>query len=163
MFNKDNFKMAEEWAYQTTVWTLEDILYNVAGTASYLSMITGNTVLPRKFDLVMNKLYKALISRDDVKKSVTFFRCTWHFEMSLKEVTDVVYSELMDIKEFREWNLTTLEYENGIDPDDDRPNEFWSKSNKDFIDLEAFKQNLYCGLRSKLIENYFFEGGQNEN
>lgn len=147
--NMTNLRKTEEWAKEKKVWCLSDIYAIVAKVAFLLS-----NGYPRNFEKVMCEFMTKLRDLPEVY-TVGGYQM---IGASLDELLDVVYSVLFSIKAFREWNLTTLEYLNGVDVDaDDRRNEWWEKSDKDFIDLEAFRQNIYCELRSKLIEEHFFE------
>lgn len=147
--NMTNLKKTEEWAKEKRVWCLSDIYATVAKVAFVLS-----NGYPRNFETVMCKFMTKLKEHPNVYSADRYPM----INASLTDLVDVVYSVLFSIKDFREWNLTTLEYLNGVDVDaDDRGNEWLEKSDKDFIDLEAFKQNIYCELRSKLVEEHFFE------
>ena len=151
MLNINNLDLANKMMEEERVWSLNNICEAVAGIA--FTLVAPK--LPRKIEVVMKKFIDKMISRDD-NIEVINGGC-YIISATGEDLTDIIYSELTSIKEFREWNLTSLEYEHGVDPDDDRDNEWWRKSEKDFVDLEAFKQNVYCALRSKLIEDYFFD------
>lgn len=147
--NMTNLKKTEEWAKEKRVWCLSDIYATVAKVAFVLS-----NGYPRNFETVMCEFMTKLRDLSEVYLVVE----TQMVDTSLNELVDIIYSILFSIKSFRQWNLTTLEYLNGVDVDaDDRTNEWFDKSDKDSIDLEAFKQNVYCELRSTLIEKHFFE------
>lgn len=147
-FNMTNLKKTEEWAKEKRTWCLSDIYATVAKVAFVLS-----NGYPRNFETVMCEFMTKLKEHPNVYSAGGYQM----INASLTDLVDVVYSVLFSIKTFREWNLTTLEYLNGVDVDaDDRANEWFNKSDKDFIDLQAFKQNIYCELRSKLVEEYFF-------
>lgn len=148
MLNYENLKLANSWAKIQSIWNLNIICGSVASVAYELTAPRS----PRNFEIVMSRFIKEMIP-----KANDYILGTYIYECSLNDLLDVIYAELISIKEFREWNLTSLEFEHGVDPDDDQPNEWWDKSDKDFIDLDAFKQNVYCSLRRKLIERYFFE------
>ncbi len=148
MLNYGNLKLANSWAKIPSVWNLNAICGSVASVAYELTAPKS----PRNFEIVMSKFIEKMIP-----KANNCMLGTYMYEGSLNYIVDLIHTELMSIKEFREWNLTSLEFEHGVDPDDDLPNEWWDKSDKDFIDLDAFKQNLYCSLRKDLIERYFFE------
>lgn len=163
MFNMDNFNKTNEWAKVPYTWTLCDILANVAKVAVYLA----SPNYPRKLETVNTKLSYELLSDKSVKQRV--IGDTRMFDMSLNDLNNWVHAKLMGLKEFREWNLTSFEYENGVDPDasNEERYEVYIKSPendstlvivKDFIDLQAFKQNLYCEFRSMFIEKCFFHG-----
>lgn len=155
MFNMGNFNKTNEWAKMPCVWTLSDILANVARVAVYLA----SPNYPRKLETVITKLSYELLSDKSVEQHTV--GGVHMLDMSLNDLVDCVYTKLMGLKEFREWNLTSFEYENGVDPDasnEERYKVYEKSPEKDFIDLVAFKQNLYCEFKSKLIENYFFHG-----
>lgn len=147
MLNMKNLDLANNWAEEEVhTWFLDVICGIVAKIAYELTC----PKCPRKLDVVMSKFIEKMIPRaDDCILDEYLFRAT------AKGLTNIIHKELMSIKEFREWNLTTLEYEHGVDPDDDRNNEWWKKSEKDFIDLTAFKQNIYCALRQIVIDKHF--------
>lgn len=147
--NMTNLRKTEEWAKEKRPWCLSDIYATVVKVAFLLS-----NGYPRNFEAVMCEFMTKLRDLPE-----TYSVCEIQMiDLPLDELQDVVYSVLFSIKAFREWNLTTLEYLNGVDVDaDDRRNDWFDKSDKDFIDLEAFKQNIYCELRSKLIEEHFFD------
>lgn len=147
--NMTNLRKTEEWAKEKKVWCLSDIYAIVAKVAFLLS-----NGYPRNFEAVMCEFMIKMKERPNV-----YFAGGYEMiNASLTDLVEVIYSVLFSIKSFREWNLTTLEYLNGVDVDaDDRENEWFEKSNKDFIDPGAFRQNIYCELRSKLIEERFFD------
>lgn len=146
--NMTNLRKTEEWAKEKRTWCLSDIYATVAKVAFILS-----NGYPRNFETVMCEFMTKL---GDLPRIYSVAKIKM-MDAPLNEAVEIVYSVLFSIKSFREWNLTTLEYLNGVDIDaDDRGNEWFFKSDKDFIDLEAFKQNIYCELRLKLIEEHFF-------
>ncbi len=148
MLNMDNLHMTEEWVRNDTYWHRNDILATIAKVAVDLS----NYTVPRKLELVLSKFIEKFVFDSNLDTLVY---------TTMNKLVDDVFAVLMDIKEFREWNLTTYEYEHGVDVDgseEERQNCFIESPEKDFIDLDAFKQNLYCEFRSMLIDNYFFEG-----
>ena len=57
-------------------------------------------------------------------------------DKSLNELVEIIREILFSIREFRQWN---------------------TMPSKDFIDLYAFMQNVYCELRKAMIEAWFFE------
>lgn len=140
MLNYENLKLANSWAKIPFAWNLRDICAAVAGVTYSLTAPKS----PRNFEIVMSKFIEKMIP-----KANSCVMGLYIYEGPLCYLLDMIYRELMSIKEFREWNLTFLELEHGVDPDDDRRNEWW--------DLDAFKQNLYCSFRKDLIERHFFE------
>lgn len=155
MLNMKNLDLANKWAEEEVYpWSLDVICGIVAKVAYELTC----PKCPRKLDVVMSQFIEKMIPwADDCILDVYLYNGT------VKDLTNMIYKKLMHIKEFREWNLTTLEYEHGVDPDDDRNNEWWKESEKDFIDLTAFKQNVYCALRENMIvERHFFEEASDE-
>lgn len=146
--NMTNLRKTEEWAKEKRSWCLSDIYATVAKVA--VSLSNG---WPRNLYAIM----LGFISKFERQPEVYSISEYKMIDISLNDLVDRIYAVLYSIKRFRELNLTTLEYLNGVDVDtDDRANKWFEKSDKDFIDLEAFKQNIYCELRSKLIEEHFF-------
>lgn len=147
--NMDNLRKTEKWATEERVWLLTDIYSAVAKVAVVLS-----NGWPRNFYDIMLDFMNKIETWPDVYSSSI---CKM-VSLSLNELTEKIYSTLCSIKCFRELNLTINEYLHGVDVDsDDRTNEWFAKGDVGFIDLEAFKQNIYCELRLKLIEDHFFE------
>lgn len=148
--NENNLSLTKEWGKEVLTWTLKDIYGAVANVAVYLWPYDET---PRNLEVVMDKFINAMQHENGVYSVGS----TAMIDISLVALVRVIYNNLMTIKEFREWNLTKLEYAHGINPDDRSMNEYWRRSDKKFVDLEAFGQNVYCRLRTKLIEHYFFE------
>ena len=147
MLNTTNLKKTEEWAKEDKTWSLPMIYSAVA----YVAMdLWPRDEVPVNFNIVMNEFIDR-ISKLDVIRSVISVKL---IDSSLNYLVDEII-----FKEFREWGLTSLERENGVDPDNKSPNPWFNKSDKNFVDLIAFKQNIYCLLRIMLIEDYFFEEG----
>lgn len=144
-----NLSLTEEWAKEVRTWTLQDIYAAVAGVGIYLWPYDET---PRNFDVVMDKFMDSMKKVNGVRTmpSVSLI------DASLSELVEVIHQKLMSIKEFREWNLTKTQYAHGVDPDNNN-GEWIRKYDQKFVDLIAFKQNVYCALRTKLIEDYFFE------
>ena len=103
--------------------------------------------LPRKVDIIMKKV------REKIRTD--FFNDNEWYTMRIEEDAAYEYIKnlLMTIPEFEELNLSQIEYEKGIDVNDDsRPkysfttrydvetSESWKN---DFIDLDAFIRNVY--------------------
>lgn len=147
--NKDNLNIIKKWVKERHTWTLKDIYGAVANVAVCLWPYDET---PRNFEIVMNKF----IDRMQNETGVYSVGDVALIDLSLVDLMRIIYSNLMAIEEFREWNLTKLEYEHEIEPGVNRNNEYWLKSDQKFVDLEAFGHNVYGILRTKIIENYFF-------
>lgn len=155
MLNMDNLNKTNEWAKRKHTWTVNDILASVAKLAVYFSYPR----YPRKLEAVITKLSDDLTSDPLVTSDCV--GDVYMVTMSLNELIKWIDSKLRGLKEYREWNLTTYEYEHGVDidgPDEQRMTYYYESPVKDFIDLEAFMQNLYCELRTIFVENEFFHG-----
>lgn len=132
-------------------WTLDKIV----GSVAKVSFVLWNYRMPRNFEIVMTKLISQLKERNDFESVATVIIA----EKNGDTLTDIVFDELMRIKEFREWNLTELEYQKGVDIDAGNAArvEWFGQSDKIFIDLGAFKQNLWCEFRACLLIWHYFE------
>lgn len=124
---------------------------------------------PRKVDVIMRRVGNRIDSVFDIP-----FKHDLNFKIRHFKNRDDLYQfvdELMkNIKEFRELNLTWKDYENGVDVDspdrentivftsmyDKRSSEDWYT--KDFIDLDAFIQNVVYTL---CMEDEYENGGCN--
>lgn len=111
---------------------------------------------PRNVEVIMAKLYSALLVNTHIKLEFGDF---YHFELdSVEEMLEIVKSILMSIPEFVDLNLSYNEVQAGIKVNDDRRPNFVFHSaydvrnedswKDDFIDLDAFMQNLDCELES---------------
>lgn len=147
--NMDNLELTKKWAKEVRMWTLDDAVKAVAGVAFDL----WDMRYPRDLWIIMPIFIERMKASEHAVKYIS----TWTYELSLIDFTKLIYETLYSIKDFRKWNLTTTEYEHGVDPDSDKPNEWFALGERDFIDLEAFGQNVYCDLRSKIIVEHFFE------
>lgn len=151
MLYMDKLKRANELMAKDNLWTLDKII----GSVAKVSFELWDYRMPRNFETVMTKLILQLRERDDFESvaSVIFT------EKSGDILTDIVFDELMCIKEFREWNLTELEYQKGVDVDagDAARAEWYGQSDKFFVDLKAFEQNLWCEFRTHLLIWHYFE------
>lgn len=147
--NMDNLELTKKWVKETRVWAFDDAVKVVSGVAFHL----WDMRYPRKFDIVMTQFIEKMKESEQAQKSMSH----WVYNLTLIDFVKLIHETLLSIREFREWILTTLEYEHGVDPDRDAPNEWFALGEKDFIDLDAFGQNVYCDLRSKIIVKHFFE------
>lgn len=151
--NMTHLRMTEKWAKEKRTFNITDISAAVAHVAVNLS----DGFLPHSFDQVLTAFTNSLI---DYHRTYCVGN-VYMIDATLDEIVGVAYDFLVRNKSFREWNLTSLEMQCGVDVDDDKQRTkacLFEKSDKKFIDLDAFRQNLYCVLRSDLIEEYFFEG-----
>lgn len=151
MLDTDKLEKANALMKETHVWTLDEIVGSVAN----VSFILWGYRVPRNFESIMAKLISQLKERNDFESVATVIIA----EKSGDTLTDIVFDELMRIKEFREWNLTELEYQKGVDIDagDAARVEWFGQSDKFFIDLDAIKQNLWCEFRANLLIWHYFE------
>lgn len=150
--NMSHLQMAKRWTKENTTFTVPDISAAVAEIAVHLS----EGYLPHFFDFVLVTFTSDLIRHPKTRQ----VGGVQMIDGTLEEIVDIAHNLLMTNKSFREWNLTTLEAVNHINVDDDEQRAkagLFEKSDKKFIDLEAFRQNLYRVLRSKMIEDWFFE------
>lgn len=145
--NMNNLNLTKEWAKEVKTWTLRDSYEAVAAVAVRLWPYDET---PRDFDVVMDKFMDSMKGINGVYSIASVDLVS----MCLNDLVEIIYQKLMDIKEFRQWNLTKIEYAHGVDVDNNN-GEWFKRSDQKFVDLEAFKQNVYCALRMKLIEDYF--------
>lgn len=152
MLNISKLEKANERMKETHIWTLNHIV----GSVAKVSFVLWGYRTPRNFETVMSKFVSQIRERSDFYSCVNVIMT----DKSGDDLTNVVFDELTRIEEFREWNLTELEYQKGVDVDwgDVLRAEWFDQSDKFFffIDLEAFKQNLWCEFRDSLILQYHF-------
>lgn len=152
MLNMDNFNLTKEWEKEMRSFDVGKLVATVA----YVAVNLSNGGIPRQFDFILNMLRVDLLRHPRIE----IVSSTYLISSTLNGITKYIFDSLMTNKSFREWNLTSLEAANFVDVDDDKARAeagLFEKSEKDFIDLDAFRQNVYCGLRKDLIEDYFFE------
>lgn len=112
---------------------------------------------PRKAEIIMKKL------RDSFREKA-FNDNEWYtWNVPKEDLYKSVEKLLMDIPEFRDLNLSYIEYESGVTVDDEnRPKyDFVSRYDiegpnswkDDFIDLDAFIRNVVRNIRDEQIVN----------
>lgn len=127
---------------------------NVLGMVGFYAYSQCPNNSPRKIEIVMSKL-KIKIEKDfelPFESDKTFYTK----ELEQEKVYEYIYKLLHDIPEFKEWNLSQIEYDNGIKVDDEnrpkysftsaydvRDENYWKN---DFVDLDAFINNVVRGL-----------------
>lgn len=102
---------------------------------------------PRKVDIIM-KIFQDLFREDANKIEANWYELV----IDEKELNEYLHTRLMSIQEFRELNLSQIEYENNIDVDDENRSEYKFTSaydvetedswRDDFVDLDAFVRNV---------------------
>ena len=112
---------------------------------------------PRKAETIMRKL------REKKKKKAYNDNEWYSWNIPAEELYKTVEKLLKDIPEFRDLNLSQIEYENGVSVDDeDRPKYSFSSRydvydkdswKDDFVDLDAFVRNVVLNLKREKIAN----------
>lgn len=152
MLNMAHLDLTKKWAEEDVhAWDFLEIISAVAS----VSFLLYEMKVPRNFTQVMQEFIDKFPSFLPNYKIDTIIM----FETTLNKLCKKIDECLMTIDEFVKWNLTDEEYEHDVDVNGPRTEYF--KHGDHFVDLTAFNQNVYCSLRSKLIEDYFFEA-QNE-
>lgn len=127
---------------------------NVLGMVGFWAYNQCPNHAPRKIETVMNKL-KSAIEKDFVLP-LTSDKTFYIKEIEQDLVYEYIYKLLTTIPEFKEWNLSQTEYDNGIKVDDERrplygftsafdirDENYWKNN---FVDLDAFINNVVRGL-----------------
>lgn len=154
MLNMENLNKANEWAENVVyTWTLD----NIYGSVAKVAFVLWFPRFPRNFDTVMKEFMEKCRTIPEVRSVVS----VQLIDATLFDLVDRIYDILMSIDEFQKWNLTDSEYQHDVDPNVADYNDYFRHGNF-FVDLGAFKQNIYWELRRLLIEEIFFEGGCNE-
>ena len=112
---------------------------------------------PRKAETIMKKL------RDSFREKAYNDNEWYSWNIPAEELYETVEKLLKDIPEFRDLNLSQIEYENGVSVDDeDRPKYSFSSRydvydkdswKDDFVDLDAFVRNVVLNLKREKIAN----------
>jgi len=132
---------------------------NVLGVVGFWAYNQCPNQTPRKIETVMSKL-KGAIEEDFIlpfESDKTFY--TKDIEQG--KVYEYIHNLLHAIPEFKEWNLSQIEYDNGVKVDDEsrpqynftsaydvRDESYWKN---DFVDLDAFVNNV---VRSIFEQKY---------
>lgn len=101
---------------------------------------------PRKAEIIMQK-FQDLFREDVVNRTITNY---YELAIEEKELNNYIHKKLMSIQEFRELNLSQIEYENNVDDEnrsgytiisayDIETEDSWKD---DFVDLDAFIRNV---------------------
>lgn len=112
---------------------------------------------PRKAEIIMTKV------RDKFREDAFNDNEYYSLRIAKNKLKKYIRELLFSIHEFKELNLTQIEYEKGIDVDDEkRPKyklltahdvETIDSWKTDFIDLDAFASNAYSLLRNTKEDN----------
>ena len=108
--------------------------------------------MPRKANIIMEKVVKAFRESENCVNSNEMYTVFIEKENEYKWIENLLYS----IPEFKELNLTQIEYENHVDVDDPSRGKFKFTSaydvetseswKNDFVDLDAFISNVVRNL-----------------
>ncbi len=131
---------------QTISISERDLMFTVAGQL----YDQAPNRQPRKADIIMQKF------RDAFREIAINYNEYYSLRIERGKVYDWLHDMLFDIPEFCELNLSQVEYEKGISVDDENRGKFsvttmydvyTSESwRNDYIDLDAFVQNVYNKL-----------------
>jgi hypothetical protein len=127
---------------------------NVLGTIGFWAYCQCPNHTPRKIETVMSKL-KNLIEADfelPVESDKTFYTK----EIEQDKVYEYIYRLLHSVPEFKGWNLSKTEHDNGIKVEDEgrpqyrftsrydvRDENYWMN---DIVDMDAFVNNVVRGI-----------------
>lgn len=120
------------------------------GAIAYNAYRMAPNHAPRKIEIVMEKVRNYL--RENLEQPLKTDKTFWSKGFEPKEVYGFIRDMMFSIPEFKEWNLSQIEYEKGISVDDETRSEFSFSSRYDirdedfwkdnFIDLDAFVNNV---------------------
>lgn len=126
--------------------TLHNLIGIIAGEAYTLAPNHS----PRKIEIVMDKVRNYL--KDNLNQPIPYDKSFYCKEFEEDKIYGFIHDMMFSIPEFLEWNLTQIEYEDGISVDDESRPKFCFVSGydvieeddwkNDFIDLDAFVQNV---------------------
>ncbi|MCM1214153.1 MAG: hypothetical protein NC548_06485 [Lachnospiraceae bacterium] len=165
MLTKDEFWSKIKVVEETPMcWPVYEVMHQTIGAIYMLAPRHQ----PRKVEYIIPKLLAKLENHEKVESSgADGTEKFYFFTISLKDLKNLLRDVLMSISEYRELNLTQIEYENEVNPDDESrsgfvftsrydvyPEDHWKE---EFIDLEACVQNIYCGLRDAKVVDMCFD------
>lgn len=124
---------------------------NFIGCVMYWIYYQSPYHLPRKIDEIVNGIKGLVSTLDSYDEKLDVFYLGENVESTVRAI-------LMDIKAFRELNLSQLEYLDGVDIDSDKPRIKWhwdgytvAPPSYDFVDITACIRNISQSLKSNKI------------